>query len=95
MGVAGRLAGDGAQAESLGGVEAGGFQLPIVPAQRLALGVFKIELPIVGTVQGVLHDAFHAGAVHAGAVEEEIVGDGKRAHENSEPVMGRNPVCPA
>jgi hypothetical protein len=73
MGVAGRLAGDGAQAEALVGVEACRFQPAVVEDQPLRLGVFEVELAVVGAVEGLGDQAAGAFAVEPGAVENGVL----------------------
>ena len=50
MGVAGSLAGDGAQAEALIRVEVRSLQPAVVEDQRFALAVFKVKFAVVGAV---------------------------------------------
>ena len=56
MRIAGRLAGHGAQAESLVGLVVGRLQPAIVEHQRLALALLEIELAVVGAVDRLRHD---------------------------------------
>src|SRR3546814_19883100 len=77
MGIARRLARDRAQAEALGGVEAGALHLPVVPAQAFGLPVLEKQFAVVGAGEAVLHQPVDPRAVQAGAVEEENVGKGR------------------
>jgi hypothetical protein len=70
MGVAGRLAGDGAQAEALAGVEAARLQPPVVEQQALRLRIFEEQLAVRSPVKGVRHDPRRGFAIKSGAVEE-------------------------
>ena len=78
--VAGGFAGDGAQPEALGGIEAGALQPAVVEDQAFGLAVFQEQLPVVGAVQGLRDDGLDAPLVKAGAGEEQLVGGGKVAH---------------
>jgi hypothetical protein len=70
MGIAGGLAGDGAQAKALGGVEAGRLQNAVVEAEALGLAVFEEQLAVVGAAQGIVDQAFQPCPVEAGPLEE-------------------------
>mgnify|MGYP003152126145 CR=1 FL=1 len=80
MGISRAFARDGAQAEALGGVEIGGFDLAVVEHQAFRLSVFQEQFAVVHTGQGVVQHALHAVPVHAGTVEEQVVGGGKIGH---------------
>ncbi|ESZ38306.1 hypothetical protein X732_18160 [Mesorhizobium sp. L2C066B000] len=60
MSVAAGLAGHGAQAKTLVGVEIGGLQPAIVEHQRFALAVFEEQFAVVGAVQCVGDDPLDA-----------------------------------
>src|SRR5262249_30685585 len=72
MGIADRLAFDGAQPEALGGVEGRLLEPAVVEHQRLALPILEIELTVVGPGKAVRQVALHAGAIEIGAVDERI-----------------------
>src|SRR6185312_4489454 len=78
MGIAHRLARDGAQPESLGGVEAGALQPPVIEAEGLGLAIFEIELAVIGAVQGVGDRRLDPGAIER--VEEQAVGSAEIGH---------------
>ena len=80
MGKARRLAGDRAQAETLGRIEAGALQLAVVETQRLRLAVFQEHLAILGAAERLGGEALDARAIESGLGEKEIVGLGKRVH---------------
>jgi hypothetical protein len=71
---------DGAQPETLGGIERGGFQLAIVEGERLRQAVLQIKLAIIHAGQGFAHDRLNAVRVHAGALVEQRVGGGEIGH---------------
>src|SRR3546814_7885130 len=79
--VAGRLAGDGAQAEALLRVEAGRLQTAVVEGQRFRLPVLEEQLPVVGTVHGIVPQGFEPVAVEAGPRVEKLVGGGEVCHQ--------------
>ena len=74
MRVAGRLAGDGAQAEALIGVEVGGLQPAVVEHQRFALAVFEIEFAVVGAIDRVGDDAANAIVGNVELIDEAVHG---------------------
>ncbi len=81
MGVAGGLAGYRAQAEALGGVEAGALQPAVVEAERLRLVVFEEQLAIVGAgLRASPTTRSMRVAVEAGAGEEQLIGPGDIGH---------------
>ena len=80
VGVAGRLARDRAQAETLGGVEAGAFQAAIVEAQTLGLTVLEEQLAVVGAGQRFVDQFLAARPVEPGTVEEQLLGGGDLGH---------------
>jgi hypothetical protein len=80
VGVAGRLARDGAQAEALHGVEAGASQAAVVVGETFGLPVFQEQLAVVGARQGFVHQGLEPLPVEPGAVEEDLVGGGHMAH---------------
>ena len=75
MGVAGRLAGHRAQAEALGGVEAGGLEVAVVVGERLGLAVFQEQLAVLGAGKGIVDQALQAALVQVGTVIKKLVGD--------------------
>ena len=77
-----------AQAEALGGVEAGALQLAVVPAEGLRLVVFQEQLAVVGTLEGVADDALEARAVETGAGEEQLIGPGDIGHGGTPAAKG-------
>src|SRR3546814_1770674 len=79
--VAGRLAGDGAQAEARLRVEAGRLQTAVVEGQRFRLPVLEEQLPVVGTVHGIVLQGFEPVAVEAGTRVEKLVGGGEVCHQ--------------
>ena len=83
VGVAGGLAGDGAQAEPLGGVEAGALEPTVVEDQPLRLAIFEEQLALVGAVERVGDGALDGVAPQAGALEEQFIGDGEVGHGGS------------
>ena len=78
MGVAGFLTEHGAQAETQGGVEAGGADAAFLQRDGLALPVFHEELAVVGACQGVGREAGCGLLVYG--VEEEGVCGGEGRH---------------
>ena len=60
MGIAGRFARNGAQAEAFVGAVVGCLQAAIVEHQRLALAAFEIEFAVVGTLDRIGHDLLDA-----------------------------------
>ena len=80
VGVARRLAGHRAQAETLALVEGRALQPAVVIYQALGLGVFEKQLAIVGAMKRIADKAVHSRAVHAGAVEKQAVGRCNVAH---------------
>lgn len=66
MGIARHLAPDGAQAEALLGVIAGGAQPAVVEGQRLGARAFQEQLAVVGPRQRTLQDTQGAVAVQMG-----------------------------
>ncbi len=87
MGVAGGLAGDGAQAEAPRRVEGGGADPAVVERDALALAVLQEQLPVLRAGEGVAQRGLGRGAVQApggagiAASEEQAVGDGERGIE--------------
>ena len=73
VGIAGRLVGDRAQAESLGGVVSGRLQPPVVEGKTLRLAVFEEKLPVIGPVERIVHDALHPVPVHSRLREKQLV----------------------
>ncbi len=73
MRIAGCFARHGAQAESLGGVEAGGLQPAVVETERLALAVFQKELAVVGVLQRLMDHVLNTLPVEAGRTEKQVV----------------------
>ena len=63
MGIAGRFTRDGAQAEPLGGVEAGRLEPAVVEHQRFGLAVFQEQLAVVAVAERVGHDPLRPVAV--------------------------------
>src|SRR5262249_17772574 len=80
MGVAGGLASYGAQAETLGRVEAGTLELAVVPAEGLGLAVFEEQLAVVGPLEGVADNALDVCPVESGAREEQLISSGDIGH---------------
>lgn len=70
MGIAGDLAPDGAQAETLFGIVAGIAQSAIVKDQRLAARAFKIKLAVLGAIQRRAQDFQRAILVKMGLERE-------------------------
>ena len=70
MGIADRLVLDRAQPEALLGVVGRLLEPPVVEQQHLGLGVFEVQLAVVGAFEAA--DELSAGvvAVEAGAVEK-------------------------
>ena len=83
MGIGVRLAGDRAQAEALGHVEAGAFQLAVVEGEGLGLVEFQEQLAVVAALEGVGDGALRPPAVEPGAIEEQVVGDGDGGHRGA------------
>src|SRR3546814_16237007 len=76
MGVAGLLAGDGAQAKALAGVEAGRLQPAVIEAEALRLAVFQEKLAVIGAMQGIADQPVEAGAIQSGPGEKQVLGNG-------------------
>src|SRR4029077_17872118 len=77
MGEARRLAGDRAQAEALGGVVRGAFELAVVERQALALLVFEEQLAVVAARQRLVDHLGGAALVEAALAEKQAVGSGE------------------
>ncbi len=80
VGVAGRLVGDGAQAEALAGVGAGRAQPAVVEGKAFRDAVFEKQLAVVGAAQAGIQGGLDAALGERGAGEEEIVCDGLGTH---------------
>src|SRR5215831_7780036 len=95
MRVAGRLAGDGPQPETLRRVETRAFDPAVIERKALALAVFEIELTIIHSGQGLVDKRLDAGRVHPRALKEQRVGGGEISHlqlrEQSAPIWSRPP----
>jgi len=70
MGVAHGLVLDRAQAKSLIGVVGGLLEPPVVEHEHLGLGVFEIELAVVGAFEAAREVSAGVLAVEAGTVEK-------------------------
>ena len=82
MGIAGGVAGDGAQAETQRSVEASRANPAVIEADLLAFAVFQIQLPIVGVRQRRGQGAFRCRAIQCGirTLEEQPVGFDEWGH---------------
>ena len=80
MRIAEGLAGYGAQAKTLGRVEAGVFQLAVIPAELFRLAVLEKQLAVVGLVQGLAEDGIEPRPVEPGLIEEDAIGSGEMGH---------------
>jgi hypothetical protein len=80
VGVALRLARDGAQPEALGGIVARALHAPVVEADRFREAVFQEELAVIRARQRLLDQPLGLVAVEARALEEQGIGLGKLAH---------------
>ena len=76
MGIGDGIAGDGAHAETLDGVETGRAQMAVVEAQHLGLTVFKEQFTIIGPAQRIGDPAFEPAAIQRTRGEEGIGGGG-------------------
>jgi hypothetical protein len=83
MRIAGRLAGDGAQAEPLRRVERGALDAAIIERDALRLAVFEEQLAVVHPGKRLADDASRRGRIHAGSCEEQVVGYGKAGHRRT------------
>ena len=72
VGVAGRLAGNGAQAEALVGVETRRLQPAVVEHQALGLRVLEIKLAVVGALERVGDQPAGPFGVEPGPVENGV-----------------------
>jgi hypothetical protein len=83
--IAGGLAAHGAQAETLGGVEARGLETAVVEDQGLGAAALEEELAVVGARHGV------AQAGQGGVPIEELVegAEGSGGHRKLLDKMGR------
>src|SRR3546814_16259212 len=89
MGVAGLLAGDGAQAKALAGVEAGRLQPAVIEAEALRLAVFQEKLAVIGAMQGIADQPVEAGALHFGPGEKQGLGKGRGGYGHIVRYKGR------
>ena len=80
MRIAGRLAGDRAQPETLRRVERGALDAAVVEREALRLAVFEIQFAVIHPGQRLADKPFDAARVHAGAFEKQLVGDGEIGH---------------
>jgi hypothetical protein len=64
----------------LRGIETGGLETAVVPAQQLGLAVFEKELAIVAALQGIVEQSLDATAVEVMALEEELLGGRRIGH---------------
>ena len=74
MGIAMRLAGDGAKSEAAGLVVAGAFQPAVVDHQHFGMAHFQEQLAVIGIDKGVADDRLRRVAVEAVIAEEDVVG---------------------
>ena len=77
MGIGRRLALDRAQAEALRFVEAGGFELAVVPDEAFGLPLLDEELAVLGTLERVGDDGLRRGTAEIGGIEERDGGAGR------------------
>jgi hypothetical protein len=80
MGIGVRLARDRAQAEALGHVETGAFQLAVVEGEGLRLVEFQEQFAVIAALECVGDRALRPPALEPGAIEEQVVGDGDGGH---------------
>ena len=90
MGIARHLAADGAQAEALLGVIAGGAQPAVVEGQRLGARAFQEQLAVVGAFKAACHLAANGIAVQIGAVEQGGRGGIGHGHSDAVRFFGRS-----
>ena len=80
MGIAGRLAGDRAQPETLRRVERGALDPAVVERDALRLAVFEEQLAVIHAGERLADKLLDAARIHAGAVEKQVVGHGEIGH---------------
>src|SRR6266498_2224484 len=82
MCIAGRFAGNGAEAETQRCVEPCRTDPAVVQADLLTLAVFQVQLPVVAACQRGCSRAFSRRAIEFGvrALEEQLIGGGERGH---------------
>src|SRR3546814_1248940 len=59
----------------------GRLQTAVGEGQRFRLPVLEEQLPVVGTVHGIVHQGFEPVAVEAGTRVEKLVGGGEVCHQ--------------
>ncbi len=77
MRIAGRLAGDRAQPETLRRVERGALDPAVVERDAFRLAVFEEQLAVVHARERLADKPLDASRIHAGAREKQVVGDGE------------------
>ena len=81
MGVSGGFARYCPQAEALGGIEAGAADPAVVEGNAFGLAVFEEKFAVLRAREGVAQDCLDLRPVEAGAVEEQVVGNGEVRHD--------------
>ena len=71
MGIAGRLAGDRAQAEALRRIERGALDAAVVERDAFRLAVFEEQLAVIHAGQRLADERLDPARIHARAVEEQ------------------------
>src|SRR6266404_8406777 len=80
MRVASRLAGNRTQTEPLRRIEARALDPTVIQRETLRLAVFEVQLAVIHSGQRLTDERLDPDRVHAGAFEEQRVGDGEIGH---------------